>query len=101
MKPIDIDLRLLEIFCCVYEKGSISKSSDCLHLSQSTMCYMSLCAVANPAAGIAGYRLTSDEVINLMKQKEEEIGRVIIEFVKRLPEERNCGCDKILDGAEV
>lgn len=66
-----------------------------------TMCYMSLCVVANPAAGIAGYRLTSDEVINLMKQKEEEIGRVIIEFVKRLPEERNCGCDKILDGAEV
>ena len=28
-------------------------------------------------------------------------GRVVIEFVKRLPEERNCGCDKILDGAEV
>jgi len=66
-----------------------------------TMCYMSLCVVANPAAGIAGYRLTSDEVINLMKQKEEEIGRVIIEFLKRIPEERDCGCEKILEGAEV
>jgi len=39
MKPIDIDLRLLEIFCCVYEKGSISKSSYCLHLSQSTISF--------------------------------------------------------------
>lgn len=39
MKPIDIDLRLLEIFCCVYEKGSISKSTDCLHLSQSTISF--------------------------------------------------------------
>ncbi|MFN4318982.1 MAG: S-methyl-5'-thioadenosine phosphorylase [Aquificaceae bacterium] len=66
-----------------------------------TMCYMSLCVVANPAAGIAGYRLTSEEVINLMKQKEEEIGRVLAEFVKELPEERDCGCEKILDGAEV
>ena len=40
--------------------------------SELTMCYMSLFVVANPAAGIASYRLTSDEVINLMKQKEEE-----------------------------
>lgn len=39
MKLIDIDLRLLEIFCCVYEKGSISQSSDCLHLSQSTISF--------------------------------------------------------------
>jgi len=66
-----------------------------------TMCYASLCVVANPAAGIAGYRLTSEEVINLMKEKEEEIKEVIVEFIKRLPEERSCGCDKVLEGAEV
>ncbi|MFN3598808.1 MAG: S-methyl-5'-thioadenosine phosphorylase [Aquificaceae bacterium] len=66
-----------------------------------TMCYASLCVVANPAAGIAGYRLTSDEVISLMKQKEEEIGKIILEFLKRLPDERSCGCDNILEGAEV
>lgn len=66
-----------------------------------TMCYASLCVVANPAAGIASYRLTSEEVISLMKQKEEEIGTIIREFVKRLPEERTCGCDRILEGAEV
>ncbi|MCS6957543.1 MAG: LysR family transcriptional regulator [Aquificaceae bacterium] len=39
MKNIDIDLRLLELFCCVYEKGSISESSNCLHLSQSTVSF--------------------------------------------------------------
>ncbi len=66
-----------------------------------TMCYAGLCVVANPAAGIAGYRLTSDEVINLMKKKEQELGRVIMEFLKRLPEDRTCGCDRILEGAEV
>ncbi|MFN7065458.1 MAG: LysR substrate-binding domain-containing protein [Aquificaceae bacterium] len=39
MKPIDVDLRLLEIFCCVYEKGSLSESTNCLHLSQSTISF--------------------------------------------------------------
>ncbi|MEJ5338794.1 MAG: S-methyl-5'-thioadenosine phosphorylase [Aquificaceae bacterium] len=66
-----------------------------------TMCYASLCVVANPAAGIAGYRLTSEEVISLMKKREEEIGKLILEFIERLPEDRTCGCDRILEGAEV
>ncbi|MFN3871091.1 MAG: S-methyl-5'-thioadenosine phosphorylase [Aquificaceae bacterium] len=66
-----------------------------------TMCYTSLCIVANFAAGIAGYPLTSDEVINLMKQKEEEIGKVILEFLKRIPQERVCRCDNILEGADI
>lgn len=39
MKNIDVDLRLLELFCCVYEKGSLSESSNCLHLSQSTISF--------------------------------------------------------------
>ncbi|MCS6998348.1 MAG: S-methyl-5'-thioadenosine phosphorylase [Aquificaceae bacterium] len=66
-----------------------------------TMCYVSLCLVANPAAGIAGYRLTSEEVINLMKQKEQDVGKVIAQFLKLLPEDRTCGCENILEGAEV
>lgn len=66
-----------------------------------TMCYASLCVVANPAAGIAGYRLTSDEVIQLMKRKEEEIKEVVLKFIKELPEIRSCDCEKSLEGAEV
>ncbi len=65
------------------------------------MCYASLCVVSNPAAGISKNKLTSDEVINLMKGKEEEIKTIIVEFVKRLPTERTCNCGKALEGAEV
>jgi 5'-methylthioadenosine phosphorylase len=65
------------------------------------MCYASLCVVANPAAGIAGYRLTSEEVILMMKNKEEEIKRVLRLFVENLPEERLCKCEESLEGAEV
>lgn len=66
-----------------------------------TMCYASLCVVANPAAGISGRKLTSEEVIEMMKKREDEIKEVISELVRILPEERSCGCWRILEGAEV
>ena len=66
-----------------------------------TMCYASLCVVANPAAGISQHRLTSDEVIELMSEKEKVLKEVVRELIARLPEERTCGCEKILEGAEV
>ncbi len=65
------------------------------------MCYISLCVVANPAAGISQGRLTSKEVISLMKQREEQIKGIILRFVGALPSERTCGCDRILEDAEV
>ncbi len=65
------------------------------------MCYASLCVVANPAAGIAGYRLTSKEVILMMKDKEEEVKDILILFVEKLSEERICGCGESLEGAEL
>ncbi len=66
-----------------------------------TMCYASLCVVANPAAGISEGRLTSDEVMELMKEREEQIGEVIKSFIELIPENRTCGCGNILEGAEV
>ncbi len=65
------------------------------------MCYISLCVVANPAAGISQNRLTSDEVLELMKEKEALIREIVREFLLKLPEERSCGCEDILEGAEV
>ncbi len=66
-----------------------------------TLCYGALCVVANPAAGIASYPLTSDEVIEMMKEKEENIKEIILDLVKKLPEERSCPCPNALKGAQV
>ncbi len=66
-----------------------------------TMCYASICVVANPAAGISTQRLTSDEVLELMGRKEREVKAVISSFVYMLPPERGCECEKVLEGAEV
>lgn len=66
-----------------------------------TMCYASLCVVTNPAAGISKERLTSEEVISLMKRKDEELREILRRFIVNLPEERTCHCENSLDGAEV
>lgn len=66
-----------------------------------TMCYTSLCVVTNPAAGISDHRLTSDEVLELMSRKEEQIKGIVAQLIEELPEVRKCGCKDILEGAEV
>ncbi len=65
--------------------------------------YAGLCVVTNPAAGIAGYKLTADEVIQMMKQKEEQIKEIILSLVPEVYENKswNCGCENTLEGAMV
>jgi 5'-methylthioadenosine phosphorylase len=67
------------------------------------MHYAGLAVVTNPAAGIAGYRLTSEEVIEMMKQKEEEIKEVILSAVEKVYNTQlwNCECENTLQGAEI
>ena len=66
------------------------------------MHYAGLCVVTNPAAGIAGYRLTSEEVIEMMKRKEEEIKEVILSLVEVIDETPwDCDCSQTLEGAEI
>ncbi|NPB05545.1 MAG: S-methyl-5'-thioadenosine phosphorylase [Aquificae bacterium] len=65
--------------------------------------YAGLCVVTNPAAGIAGRRLTSEEVVSMMKRKEEEIKRVVLRLVERFEGTSgwNCDCGRTLEGAEI
>ncbi len=65
------------------------------------LCYASLCISANPAAGIADYRLTSEEVINMMKAKTTEIGEIIKALTIKMTDTCSCNCSKVLEGAEI
>ncbi|HID78931.1 MAG TPA: S-methyl-5'-thioadenosine phosphorylase [Aquifex aeolicus] len=67
------------------------------------MHYAGLCVVTNPAAGLKDEKLTSEEVINLMRQKEEQIKEVILQTAERVYNNRNwkCQCESTLQGAEV
>ncbi len=65
------------------------------------MHFVSLSVITNLAAGISRDRLTSDEVIEMMHQRNKDIKSVIVEFVKNLPSTYNCDCKEVLKGAAI
>ncbi|NPA12917.1 MAG: S-methyl-5'-thioadenosine phosphorylase [Aquificae bacterium] len=65
------------------------------------MHFASINVITNLAAGITGNRLTSDEVIEMMKEKTDQIKQVILSFIENLPDKLECECDKVLEGAAI
>ncbi|MCX7760173.1 MAG: S-methyl-5'-thioadenosine phosphorylase [Hydrogenothermaceae bacterium] len=61
----------------------------------------SISIVTNLAAGISENRLTSDEVVEMMHKKNEEIKQVILKFLDILPDNFNCQCEEVLKGAAI
>jgi 5'-methylthioadenosine phosphorylase len=65
------------------------------------MHFASISVVTNLAAGISQNRLTSDEVVEMMKEKNEQIKTIILSFIENLPESFNCECENVLKGAAI
>ena len=66
-----------------------------------SMHFASLNVVTNLAAGISEERLTSDEVIQMMKEKNTVIKQVVLRFIEELPEKLDCSCEDVLKGAAI
>ncbi len=66
-----------------------------------SMHFASLNVITNMAAGISENRLTSDEVIQMMKEKNEEIKRVVLKFIENIPDSFDCNCEDVLKGAAI
>jgi len=65
------------------------------------MHFASISVITNLAAGITGERLTSEEVIEMMEQKNEDLKQIIISFIENLPEKFSCNCEDVLKGAAI
>jgi 5'-methylthioadenosine phosphorylase len=65
------------------------------------MHFASISVVTNLAAGISQNRLTSDEVVEMMKEKNEQIKTVVLDFIENIPERFNCECENVLKGAAI
>ena len=63
--------------------------------------FSSINIITNLAAGIKGDRLTSDEVIEMMKYKQEEIKNILVNFVKNIDDNLDCKCEDVLNGAAI
>jgi 5'-methylthioadenosine phosphorylase len=65
------------------------------------MCYSSICAVTNYAAGISSHELTISEVIDAMKNCEENLLELLIYSIKKIGDNTNCTCQKVLNDAII
>ncbi len=63
------------------------------------ICMAALCVVTNYAAGISRSKLTTTEVVAVMKDSMEKIKSIIKESVKLIPTGRNCPCKEALKDA--
>src|SRR5690606_15581889 len=60
---------------------------------EAGLCYASISMVTNYAAGLAGYPLSHEEVLDVMARNIAGLRDLIIETIPRLPETRLCGCE--------
>jgi 5'-methylthioadenosine phosphorylase len=56
------------------------------------MCYATICMVTNYAAGIAEYKLSHQEVVEVMSKNVANLRRLIMETIESLEEGRTCSC---------
>lgn len=65
------------------------------------MCYSSICLVSNYAASISPYKLTIDEVFEIMDKRKNDLVDLIESTIKSLSYDKDCPCQHALAGAEV
>ncbi|WP_455644683.1 MTAP family purine nucleoside phosphorylase [Methanosphaera sp.] len=65
------------------------------------ICYSSICAVTNYAASISPNKLTITEVLDAMKDCEENLIQLITKTIEKTNPDRDCECQHILDDAII
>ena len=65
------------------------------------MCFTGISVVTNYAAGIAGARLTTTEVVESMRNALDAIKALLRAAVPRIPGHRSCACKDALKDAEI
>jgi len=68
---------------------------------EAEMCYTAIAIVSNMAAGISDNPITGVEVKDVMKDRLGVVQDLILEAIRSLPEDRDCGCHHLLDDAYI
>lgn len=68
---------------------------------EAEICYAGISIVTNFAAGINEKRLTATEVVDMMKNRSQQIKDILKELLKIIPIERNCSCGEALREAKI
>jgi 5'-methylthioadenosine phosphorylase len=74
---------------------------ECVLAREAGICYSAIAVVTNLAAGISKSKLTHAEVIKLMAKNMEQVKKLMLATIPKIPAVRGCACGKALDGARV
>lgn len=67
---------------------------------EKEICYSSICVVSNYGSGISPNKLTMDEVLEIMEEKNNDLINLIYKTIKDLNDDFDCDCLHVLNGAE-
>ena len=65
------------------------------------LCYAGVAIVTNYAAGITAKRLTTAEVVDVMKAATERIRNLVMDTLRHMPAKGTCGCSEALKEARM
>jgi len=65
------------------------------------LCYASLCIITNQACGLAGKKLTADEVMEMLEIKQETLRIILLDAIGSFPVQSNCACKDAIKGATI
>lgn len=68
---------------------------------EKLMCYSSICAITNYAASISPHKLTTKEVVDAMKDCEENLIKIITKSIINTNENLNCECQNSLNDSII
>jgi len=63
---------------------------------EAEICYATIAMVTNFAAGISPTPLTHAEVLDAMRQNNENLKKLLIKTIELMLDERNCDCQGAL-----
>lgn len=73
---------------------------ECVLAREAEICYASMAMVTDYDVW-KEHPVSVDDIVKTMKANIENVRRVILETIKRIPKERNCECKRALAGALV
>ncbi len=68
---------------------------------EKEMCYASIAVVSNYSTSISPTKLNTEEVLEIMAQKKEELIDLLFNTINELPTDYYCDCQHVLDDAHM
>lgn len=81
-----------------WEVINMTQYPECFLAKELGICYVNVALITDYDAGLVsgGEAVTHADVLTIMQQNSDNARKLILEFIKRIPQERGCDCAHVL-----